>query len=143
MDVGKFIYAWLLQESDVTDLVGSGSAARIYPILAPQGKAFPRITYQVIDSPGTQQLDGPAGIYHPRVQIDCWSRGDYKTAQDLADAIVGDPGNLKLDGYRGTLGGVVVQGCHLIEQRDDFESPASASDVGIYRVSLDFKVWHV
>lgn len=136
MDVGKFITAWVKQDAGVTAIIGSGTATRIYPVLAPQGAAYPRVTYQVIDSPGQQQLSGPASYYTPRVQVDCWTRDSYKVVQDLADAVE------DMDGYRGTLGSVVVQGCHLVDRHDDYEPPGDASELGIYRVQLDFIIWH-
>lgn len=144
MKAGKFLYAWLLQETGVTALVGSGTSARIYPVLAPQDTASPYVTYQVIDSPQLHTLDpGPAGLSHPRVQIDCYAQGmgGYAQVQALSEAIKGTESSIKLNGYRGTLGGVTVQGAHLTSEQDIFEPPQDASDEGWHRVSMDFTIW--
>lgn len=137
--VGQFLYAWLQADPAITALLGSGDLTRAYPDAAPQAAAFPRLTYQVIDTPGEVAHDGPVGVETSLVQIDCWAVSRL-AATLLGDAVRGTESNRKLDGYTGTAGGVLVEGSRLTGDREDFSPPVDAGDVGVYRRSLDFQI---
>lgn len=129
--VEEFIYDRLKESGTVTNIVGT----KIYPQLAPQNAALPYVTYQRIDTPRLRSLDGPVGLASPRVQIDCWS-ARYKEAKQLGEAI-----RKMLDGFKGSYGGEVVQGVFLEDERDAFELPVHANEVGSHRVSQDYTIW--
>jgi hypothetical protein len=46
--IEEAIVTKMLATSDITDLIGSGSSARLYPLVVPQTAALPAIAYQKI-----------------------------------------------------------------------------------------------
>lgn len=148
--IGKFIQAWLLAQSEITALVGTGTSARIRAGAAPQGWAFPRVTYQVVsDGINTSGLSSVGTVATARVQIDLWGQGPagYGQVHTMADAVRGSKASgtqgTRLDGYRGgDYAGIFVQGCKLAEagQTDSTEAPDDGSDNAIHNVSLDFVI---
>ena len=80
-------YSALTGAAGVTAIVGSGSAARIYPDLTPQEIALPCVAYS---RTGTEYLTTihsgvPLGA---DVTIECWCMATTRTAADaLADAV--------------------------------------------------------
>lgn len=77
----------LTASTGVTTLIGSGSAARLYPLLVPQGfDNYPAITYQVISENREPQLDKQNGLMQARIQINCWARS-YSGAKALKEAV--------------------------------------------------------
>lgn len=127
------LHAKLLAVGAVTALIGTGDAARLYPLVLPQqGELlFPALTYQRISAPRDSTHDGPEGLVRARVQIDAWAR-TFAEAKRLADAV-----RLALDGFKGHAGDVVVDRMYLDGDRDFFEG-----DAQLYRVTQDWFVWH-
>lgn len=142
--IGKFLTAWMRQEAGVTALIGSGDSIRFFPQHGVQSRnVFPRATYLEVNDTPKHYLQGRTGTNTVNVQIDCWARGigGATVANSLADAIVGTSENQKLDGFRGTLGGVFVQCCLMRGGRQEFEEePADGSDEWTYRVMLSFDI---
>lgn len=67
-------------------------SSRIYPLLVPQGKELPALTYQVIDSTSPQQFSGSTNLDNPRIQINSWARTlteATQVAQQVRDALDG------------------------------------------------------
>lgn len=130
------VRARLLEVATVTDLVGTGTAARIFPMQLPQAlEVWPAITYQVVSGRPEYNLQGAAGLAEIRLQIDCWAaqRGKadaYAQVRELAEAVRG-----ALSGYRGTVGGHTIQSCFL-ESRRVLHEP----EVQVFRESLDFTI---
>lgn len=124
-------------DNDLITFLKAGSAvatlvaARIYPLTMPQGGEYPAVTTQRIDGPRVRSLSGPSNLAHPRFQIDCWAT-TYASVKAAAQAV-----RQRLDGYRGLMGTTTVGGVSLESDTDDFEP-----DTGLYRVSLDFIIWH-
>lgn len=144
--IGGFIVAWVKQDATVTSLIGSGHNCRIYPQVAPQNAAYPRLTYQVIASDPGQSLTGPISLEWATVQIDCWGGrgpGGYAAAYTLAEAIAGTEASPKLDGYYGTLSGYEIRDCHLTNRDDGILFPTDGSDNAIHSVTMDFDICFV
>lgn len=142
--IADFLVAWMKQEAGVTAILGSGDSIAFYPQHGVQNRdTFPRATYlEVTDTP-KNNLTGPCGTNTVNVQIDCWSRGSggATVAETLAWAIAGDSTDPKLNGYRGTLGGVFVQASLLRGGMQKFEEePEDGSDDWTYRVMLSFDI---
>jgi len=130
----------LLAVAGVSDLVGTGSAARVWPMKLPQHPPpkYPAITYQLVSGAPDYDLDSASGLAHVRIQIDCWGRdataatGGYRKARALAEAV-----RAALSGYSGTVSSVVIQQVTLLNRRVLHEDEAE-----LYRESLDFEVWY-
>lgn len=115
--------------SDAT--VAAILATRLYPVILPQNTIFPAATYQIIDTPRDNTLDGPSGLARPKIQFTLWAtKADNVKA--LARAI-----RLALNGFKGTLpDGSDVKSVLLEDERETYES-----DVNLHRIDLDFVVW--
>lgn len=111
-----------VQEQLVTLLT---PVAPIYPFTATQNTAPPYLIYQRVSSTVNNVLDGNGNppINNTRMQIDCWGR-NYAECQALAASVTT------------AMLGWFLQNVKLDEQ-DGYEE-----DVKLYRVILDFNIWH-
>lgn len=117
----------------LTALVGT-NPARIYWMRAPQGSPKPYVVLQAISSVPDVTHGGPSGLVAARVQADCYS-DSYGTAKTVARAVTG-----RLSGFRGSSSGVVFDGVFKDAERDEYEDEASTDK--LFRVSMDFIIWH-
>lgn len=135
--VEQGLVSYLASKSGVAALVKD----RIFPELAPEGTAFPYLTYQLISSldPG-RTLSGAGGCRVARVQLDCWGRGDregYKVVKQLAEQI-----RLSTDGFGGTMGTFTVAEARVEDFRDGGESAAFGRGTKESRVGIDLVLWY-
>lgn len=121
----------LVSSSAVTDLVST----RVYWGLAPQSVTGPYIALHVVSAPRDYHMAGSSGLRASRVQIDCWSNA-YSTSKIIARAV-----ESVVSGYRGTVGGKVLQGGFIDAERDDDTSDTGDTETR-YRCSLDLNLWH-
>ncbi len=142
--VGKFLYAWLSGSAALVALVGT----KIDPGLSDEPITGRRVTYQQISGRGAaDRLVGPGVLQAARMQIDCWSVGKagFGHVHDMAAIIIGAPDATTglatgLNGYRGILGGVTVQSCLLLDERDETDNPEDASENFVQQYSMDFVI---
>lgn len=132
--IEEAVNALLLATSTVTALVGSGTAARIYPLVIPQDAARPAIAYQKISSPKTMSHSGTSNLARSRFQF-TMQAATYTSAKALAAAV-----RTALIGYRGTVSGVRIDGI-LIEDDNDGDIEIQPNEVLPY-VRLDAAIWH-
>ena len=79
----------------------SGVTAKVYPLVAPQGTAYPYVVYQIISDVPTNDKDGRSRLDTYRLQLTAWGAGaDVET---LAASI-----RSTLDRYRGTNNSNVI-----------------------------------
>lgn len=97
-DIAADLITYLKSKTGVTDLVGSGTAARIYVEDPKQGASLPYIVIEVFAGKTEQHLGGISGLATNRVQVDAYDSTQAK-AYTLAEAIRLAP----LAGYRGDL----------------------------------------
>lgn len=110
------------------------SAGKAFPQEIPQDEDYPAWAYELIDSEQLIGHSGGTGFYKARIQIDVVveaseSAGPYATAQGLAQSI-----RAKLDGYKGSMGGVQVEFCKTTQSDDWAELhnlPTASFDVMI------------
>lgn len=119
MNVEQQIYNVLIADVTVSGLV----AARIYPLLMPQGVTLPALSYQRVATAPHDDLEGTQNHEWVRVQIDVWD-DDYPSAKTLAAAVH-------------TALQVTPVYAQLLMELDDYDS-----DLKLYRVILDFNVWN-
>ena len=132
--IEEAVNALLLATSTVTALVGSGSAARIFPLVIPQDAARPAIAYQKISSPKTMSHSGSSHLARSRFQFTVQA-ATYTSAKALAAAVRDG-----LIGYRGTVSGVRIDGI-LFEDDNDGDIEIQSNEVLPY-VRLDAAIWH-
>jgi hypothetical protein len=136
-DPAVFLRMWLSAQPDIVARIGSGHAMRFAPWLESQDQPTPRISYTLVSGANEQILEGPAGLWRPRVQLDVWSN-DRDEAWAIAVLIRGNPGDRRLDGFRGPLAGMIVKSCRCVDVADNFVAPFEGDERGIGSVRLDF-----
>ena len=122
--------ALLLAHAPLTAL----TAQRVHWMRAPQNVAKPYVVMQVISGIPDVTHGGPSGLADARVQIDCYGL-TYSSAKAVARAVT-----QRLSGYRGTQGATVFDGVFKAGERDEYEDEASPDK--LFRVSMDFLIWH-
>lgn len=130
---------FLLSCSDITELLGEGDNARIYPVAMPQAPVLPTMTYQRISTDRDFATTGPTGLATARIQCDVWAPtsggvSGYWNSKKIADAV-----RRLTNGYRGLMGegGVNVQLCVFEGDRDLYED-----GVKLYRVNFSLLISH-
>ncbi len=128
----------MLATSAITALIGSGSAARLYPLVVPQTAALPAIAYQKISSPKEQAHTGSSHLARSRIQFTC-EADDYSTVKALATAV-----KQCWNSFRGivslsTTDSLRIDGCAIDNDIDTAnEQRAAVSPV----VRIDVLIWH-
>ncbi|KPU83700.1 hypothetical protein JI58_07945 [Marinosulfonomonas sp. PRT-SC04] len=95
----------------------------------PQGQPFPAIVLNTISESEGYTLNGPNGVTHTRIQVDCYA-GTYGAAKLLSRAV-----RSLLSGYQGGA----FQGVFLVGTRGGREGGSNEAERP-YRVSMDFMV---
>lgn len=97
MTVGVAIYSKLKDPASATAaLIGSGDSFRGFPMIAPQGTAFPYVVWTEVAATGAATHGEPVGTKLRLFQFSCFSE-TYESGLRLREAIISD-----LDGQ--TLG---------------------------------------
>jgi hypothetical protein len=125
----------LLTDAAVKGLV----AERIFPLQAPIRAAFPRLVYSIVAAEGVYSLTGDSGLRSARVQLDCQAK-TYLAARELAEAV-----RRVLSGLRQVVGNSGPLFLQMVTEENDvdlFDPPVDGSDVGVFRVIRDFRVWY-
>jgi hypothetical protein len=125
------IFSKLSTATEVTDKVGVGNAARVYPVTLPQNITYPAIVFTRISGARTYSMDGPSGLASPRVQIDIYGNSVLE-AMDLADRV-----RCTLNGLKETIGGIEILGTFLDTDRDDYNDTTET-----YRIIQDYIIHH-
>lgn len=125
--------AYLLADATVSGLIGT----RFTPLAEAQRQARPYAVYQRISTEIIRSLKANSGLRWARVQVDCY--GDtYASAKAVAHAI---SERIDSDITPGTFGTYCVPSCRILDEWDGYEEPERDGERGIYRTSLDVKVW--
>jgi len=130
--IEKGLYAYLTNESDITDIVST----RIFPMIVPQGQSYPAITYDRTSGEHEMTVDGESGLVEANFILKCWAT-TYAGAKSLADAL-----RLVLDGFGpSTMGAVTVNRSHLSDDSDMTpEYEGSSSKVKAYGVAFELQI---
>lgn len=137
MSIQAALYYHLTNNAGVSALV----VARVYPAGGvPSSADRPYLTYQKISNVHERHSGGGSGFAHPRIQVDCWA-DTLGGADELYEAV-----RSALDNYSGSMGEVgdtvSVSGVFLDGDTESFFPATDASEKGLYRVSMDFIIWH-
>jgi hypothetical protein len=127
MEIGEGLRTFLLVDPGIAAVVGT----RVYPVVLPQGLAQPAIRLTLIS--GQRVHASPQGgsmLSGPRIQLDAWAPS-YASAYALAELI-----RKRINGYRGLMDAVPVQGVFFADERDGFDAESK-----LYFVSRDYFVF--
>jgi len=114
MNIGKYIYTLLSTTSAITDLVGTN----IYPILLPQGAAYPAIVYMVNNAPNDiSKCPDPT---HDKATVSFHIWVDHAFGLDGYDTLEAIETALRtaLNGVEGTQMGIKVVSCRYDGSQD-------------------------
>jgi len=126
------LYDLLRLDTTVSGIVSD----RIEPQIIPQGTAYPAIRLNHISSVREHNLVDTVEMVPARFQIDCYG-STHAGARTLADAVRG-----ALDNYRGTVGTVVIQATHLIDEGDYFSEQVGVDQLRRYGKRQDYTIWY-
>lgn len=134
MTIEDAIYKRLLADSAVTDIVGVGDEARIYPMILPQNLKFPAVHFSRISADRLYSLDGKTGLVAARFQFESYSDKTPEEVKGLSEAI-----RRNLEGFQGKVEDVVIDGIFL-------ESDTSINNfdeqTNLFRYTQDFIIHH-
>lgn len=123
-------------EAGVAALIDGMSPAVVsYADAAPDDERAPYVIYQKLSRTADQwdHLQGPAGVADARMQISSY-------AEKKADAVtLAGRVRQRFNGYKGTIGGVEIRHCRLINEiaaREDLTDPK------LYVVNQDYLIIH-
>ena len=97
-----------------------------------------RVIVHRISGDHYHHMAAATGIVRGRFQLNCDADTPIKSIA-ISEAI-----RQSLDGFRGTMGDVFVQMCHLESESDDETAPIPGASTGIYSQRLDYLIaWGV
>lgn len=111
-DIRKGLRTFLLADAAVAALVVTGNQVRVYPVKIEQGVTAASIVLNEISGQGDHHMQGASGLVRTRMQIGAWA-----TTADAAHAVFLAVKEA-IDGYRGMMGDVDVQGVFIDSWRD-------------------------
>ena len=132
MAVEKALCTILNNTAAVTDIIGTS----IYPEVLSPDATLPALVYQQISGVRDHVTAGPSGLASPRFQLTCWA-ATYQRAAELAEAV-----RQTLDGYSGTVVGIIIQAIHLLDESDMPSVRPDNKEQTRRGKRLDFQVWH-
>jgi hypothetical protein len=106
-------------------IVGSGAAARIYPVLEQAGAVAPYVIFQPIAATPATTHGEAAQVKHTLVQFSCYA-ATYDGAATLREALIADLDNVPLASGEKSI---------LQDERDGYEP-----QVDLYRADADFLI---
>ena len=132
MRAEKVINNLLNAAAGITALVGSGSAARIYPGIVPQDSALPALVVEHISGNELTTLDANAafGLVQSRIQVTALAK-TYPEVKALIEQV-----RIACNYQRGVIATVRV----VSVLRDTVGPDLRDDDMQIYSQSIDFQV---
>jgi len=127
-DLRPELRLFLLDDASVFSAVGG---ARIFPVVLAEGEKRPSLVYNTITETTDHHTQGPSGLVMVRMQLDAYAQLP-DDADTLARAVKDH-----LDGYRGPMGAIAVQGAFAETARTDYQSEPK-----LYRVSRDYRIFY-
>jgi len=109
-------------------------ASRVYPMRLPQSPTYPAVTYQRVAGERTPAMGADTGVMAAVVQLDAWG-ATYPSAKAVAKQV-----RLALERHRN--GSSDPEILDIFIERDQDLDPAEEPVPDLFRVSLDFRVWH-
>lgn len=113
----------------LTNLIGSGAAARFYPLVLPQNPKLPAVTYQIISRNRVSVMGEDTGVVEARVQM-AWFGGTYSDVEEVGTQI-------RAAFKRWTETGLPVLAAFMENELDLYED-----ETGRYRQQADFIFWY-
>lgn len=134
--------AYLLTKTAITDLIGTGNAARLWPQALDEDYKDadgPAAVYELLDSQDDHLLSDRSGIVQTRVLFACYSN-EFKKSTALARAIK----NSGVATLKGTSGGVDFRGVRIVSGLRTYdENPTDGSKRHRYLSEVELEVFYL
>lgn len=124
-NINEAIVAQMIAYAGITDLIGEGDAARLYPLVVPLNATLPAVAYEIVDSDEVTSHSGLSGLSFTRFQFTCHA-ADLSGASAVASQI-----RLCWNGFVGTLAGVKIDGSIPDSPRQGYSEQHAAPVVQI------------
>jgi hypothetical protein len=135
MSLYSGVYEYLTSVAGIQTAFGTDP--RIYQGKLPDSAALPYATVQIISAAHEHYQRAAAGICNKLVQFDVWA-STSESLDTCGEALRSALQGMTLD----TWDDVSVKRVFLQNQRDTYEIPEDGSEVGLFRRSMDFEIWH-
>jgi hypothetical protein len=123
--IDEALYAIVTEDPSCFEQIGN----RFYPLMIPQNAALPAACYQTITTQRKRSHQGPSKTPAARMQI------TIKAASYDKALVVGNVLRLRLDGFKGRVGGVRIASMHLENEYDGFNL-----DTKSFTVRQDYRI---
>lgn len=136
VSIEQALRTYLLSKADVTALVQQ----RIYPQMAPQGVAYPRITYSRTGTGRRRALHKSDEMPTVQVEVTYWGglgAPGYEAAKTGALAL-----EKALEGFKGKVGNWAIDALWVDDEFDAQESPEFASENDPRGVTFRLEIHH-
>lgn len=111
--IEEALFTIIKADTPVTDIIGTGNDARIYPNVAPQDVIAPYITTTRATTSPTDEKDVVSRLDVPQVDFDIWS-DDHEESLDLAKKV-----RTALERKEGTFAGHKIDSIKFVNQIED------------------------
>lgn len=123
-----------------TDQLATFIAAQLgtyaYPDALPSRETvYPLLSYTVVTGDNLMKLSGASGKAWITIQLDSYSQTSFE-AGSLSERL-----RRLFQDFNGQLGEIEVSNCLVSRPRSSYTPSPTGTDVGIYRLSRDFKFW--
>lgn len=137
MSIAGGLLARMKAVSAVTDIVGTGSSARIHAMHLPQKPTLEAVVFQRISTPIVVHAFGAdPGLTEERWQVSAWGN-TFLEAKTLAAAV-----KTALSRYSGTSDSTVFQDILHDGGADFDEDPINENTPRVFRSQNDYLVWY-
>ncbi len=119
----------------VTNIVGAGKSARIWPLRRNQGSVLPAIVFDQVGGYRSNHTTGTSTTAESRFRVHCLA-SSYDGAHALSDAVEG-----ALSGWNDSAGGSGVWHLEMGPQ-DGPDETTPGQDAAEFAVVQDYLVWH-
>lgn len=130
--IGDVIQKTLVDDTDVTDIVGSGANSRIYPNHVEQGDKYPAIAYQITNVNPTLVKTDTSKTDTYKVDVHFYG-SKYREVTDLADKA-----RVALDDLNGTI--LTVDIDHGVWMDRQEQPRQNAGDKFLYHIIDEYSI---
>lgn len=111
MSIESDLYTHLVSDVTLQGLIST----RLYPLLRPQDSLLPAITYQRVATVRNYNIEQDQNLNDVRIQYNIFA-STYRETKAIAERMI-----TLLSGYRGTIGGSLVNGIFLELETDEYD----------------------
>lgn len=128
---------WVRTRTRITDLIGEGSACRVYPDVPNQGVRLPFLVYAETGGESDEHLTGGSGMCRAAVMV--WAYGETRREANTLAEIFKE----EIRPWEGSLGGTHVTEVSCSSHREfGVDQPQDNKAQPRYWTSRVFDIWH-